>query len=40
MRFISMIGGFRLVSVYEISRVVFVVGLMWHRAQLAQAWYA
>jgi hypothetical protein len=35
-----MIGGSRLVSVNETSRVVFVVGLIWNRAQLAQARYA
>jgi hypothetical protein len=40
MRSISMIGGSRLVSVNETSRVVFVVGLIWNRAQLAQARYA
>lgn len=39
-RSISMIGGSRLVSVNETSRVVFVVGLIWNRAQLAQARYA
>lgn len=35
-----MIGGSRLVSFNEICRVVFVVGLIWNRAQLAQARYA
>jgi hypothetical protein len=37
--FLSMIGGSRLVSVNETSRVVFVVGLIWNRTQLAQARY-
>ena len=35
-----MIGGSRLVSANETSRIVFVVGLIWNRAQLAQARYA
>ena len=39
-RFISMIGGSRLVSVNETRRVVLVVGLIWNRAQHAQARYA
>ncbi|SRR6266404_9370062 len=39
-RFISMIGGSRPVSVNQPSRIVFVVGLTWSRALLAQARYA
>ena len=35
-----MIGGSRLVSVNETSRVVFVLVLIWNRAQLAKAGYA
>jgi hypothetical protein len=35
-----MIGGSRLVSINETGRVVFVIGLIWNRAQLAQAQYA
>ena len=39
-RFISTIGGSRLVSVNETCHIVFVVGLIRNRAQLAQTWYA
>lgn len=39
-RFIFMIGGSRPVSFNETSWIVFVLGLIWDRAQLAQARYA